>query len=239
MLLSSLMGFDFFSRTSNYSQMLNRITVFNFIISVVTIRVTRAGIPHLDALLSQLPETGEVMGVKISVGTILPALVIAVMSRAVKLHDRLSDLLRIRKNFDINQILLPFAVRTIGTVPDDKLALIEKHRESLMDKVFYAYASSSANRAVIDPHLIEAALDQWSWFWSLLEGSGVLIVAAIAFLISGSAPAACVISGIVGVFVSLMIWMYSQCGQNASKQITAILTDPERKNRIAEVFRAL
>jgi len=151
------------------------------------VHILREKIPSLGAVLSKLPQAGEIMGVKVSLGTILLALLIAFVSRAVKMHDRLSNLLRIRRNFDVREILVPLAVKTIGSPTEDKLARITRQRDRLMDQVFYQYVSSTRHPGEIDSHLIEGALDQWSWFWCLLETAALLTLTAFALVVSGAA----------------------------------------------------
>jgi hypothetical protein len=234
------MGSDLFKQTKDYSGMLNRIALFNFGVSLFVVALLRNQIPLFDRVLSKLPERGEIMGVKLSVGTILLAAIAAVFCRAIKFHDRISDLLRIRKNFDLNEILIPMAERTVGKpLSEEFLDRLDNQRERLMGKAFYQYASSSKEKAVIDPHLIETALDQWSWFWCLSEAMTVLSVSVIALLLYGKSTPALILIGIVACGAMLMIWMRAQCGKNAATEVEAILDDPERKTKVTEVFRAL
>ena len=234
------MGFDLFKRTTDYSSMLNRIALANFLISLLACTFLRKEIPGFDRILSKLPETGEVMHIKVSLGTILVAGFVAVFCRAIKFHDRISDLFRIRKNFDIAEILIPMAEQTIGKpLSDEFIARLYQQREGLMSKVFYRYASSSKDKAVIDPHLIETALDQWSWFWCLSEAIAVLLVSGIALLAYGEITPAFVLIAIVACCAMLMIWMRAQCGKNAGSEVAAILDDPERKMKVTEAFRAV
>jgi len=219
--------------------MLNRIAVFNFLVSVLAVYLLRSRIKSLDMLLSRLPETVEIIGMKLSVGTPLLALLVAVLSRAIKLHDRLSDLFRIRRNFDIQEILIPMAQKTVGPVSDHLARQIERYREHLMGKVFYEFASSSPNRAVIDPHLIHNALDQWSWFWAFFEGVTILTSSCLVLFLAGAFTVALIILAGIVAGVILLIWMRSQCDKNAAAEIAAILASPERKDKITEVFRAL
>jgi len=233
------MAFDYFSRTKNYSDVLNRIALCTFVTSLVLVHILRETIPSLGAVLSRLPEVGEIMGVKVSLGTILLALFIAFVLRAVRMHDRLSNLLGIRRNFDVQEILVPLAERTIGSPTGDTLVRIARERDRLMDQVFYQYVSSTRDRGNIDSHLIEGALDQWSWFWCLLETAALLIVTAFALAVSGAPDLAAILTVVVAGCVILMIGIRSLCGKNAAKQIEAILIDPERKAKIAEAFHAI
>src|SRR5690606_15472439 len=98
------------------------------------------------------------------------------------LHDRISDIFFIRRNFDVKHILLPTA-RNVGVNIDKEIInKIIKERRPLMNQVFYRYASSR-NEPVVDKHLIEKALDTWSWFWVFLEASIIALISSTLFLI--------------------------------------------------------
>jgi hypothetical protein len=106
-------------------------------------------------------ELGPVKGLKL-LYVVVPELV-AILSRFIKLHDRVSDVLGLRATIDVQWILLPLA-RGSGAMLDDTRELaVRLQRIGLMYKVFYPFVS--VPDAVVDRQLVRTALDNW-------EGSG-------------------------------------------------------------------
>jgi len=99
--------------------------------------------------------------------------VAAWISYSLRLHDRISDLFGIRARFDRNYILLPLAILTGSQLSAFQLNRMGANRDSLMRRVFYRYASTRAERPLVDRHDIEAAIEIWSWYWVLVEGTAV------------------------------------------------------------------
>ena len=101
-------------------------------------------------------------GLAIPLGTILPAFLIALVSRIFKLHNHLSNILGIRHRFDLEAILFPLAIATSIAFPVEKVRQIKKQRKDLMYKTFYKYASSSPSKAVM-----KRTTSPWLWINSL------------------------------------------------------------------------
>src|ERR1700694_1200174 len=158
-----------FERVTDYSKMLIRIMASTFVLSVLALWLLRTKIPELDAAIAaHLPTlTIKVLDLPVSFGTLFPAAAVTVLFRMFRVHDRISDLLRIRRRFDVKHILGPLAVGSLGNVSDEQLQRIRAGRDDLMYKVFYRYASSKT--PAIDAHFIEDALDWWGWYWCILE----------------------------------------------------------------------
>src|SRR5206468_2567149 len=79
-------------------------------------------------------------------------LLVAWIGYAVRFHDRMSDLFGIRKRFDRNYILLPLAILTRSQLSAFQLNRVDANRDSLMRRVFYRYASSRAEKPLVDKH---------------------------------------------------------------------------------------
>jgi hypothetical protein len=99
-------------------------------------------------------------------------------SYAFQLHDRLSDVFKIRHRFDRSCILLPLALLAGVKLSAMQLNAVDANRDTLMHKVFYRFASSRSDKPLVDRHDIEHALAAWSWFWILLEGMTLFVVSA-------------------------------------------------------------
>ncbi|MBZ5618797.1 MAG: hypothetical protein LAQ69_08755 [Acidobacteriia bacterium] len=156
--------------------MLNKIASVTFFVSIAALGLLSWQAPVLGALLPawrvKIPQTDAEIPVAVLVG----ALVVAGVSRLIKLHDRLSDLFGIRRRFDVHCILLPMAAASGAALPLDQQETVRNRRKVLMTKLFYQYASSSPRKSVIEQHAITMALDQWSWYWILVEASLLLFV---------------------------------------------------------------
>ena len=124
---------------------------------------------------------------------------LALFSRIIKLHDRLSDLLGLRERIDVDQILLPLAKGTGVALSADSRERLVKHRHKLMKNAFYKYAPD-ANDPSINKQYVADALDKWGWFWCFLEASVVVLFAAPVALVVAT-PAAAVAFLIVAVLI--------------------------------------
>ncbi len=100
----------------------------------------------------------------VNVSGLALALLVALASHIVQLHDRVSDVLGIRRRFDVNKILVPLAMLVGLKLTPDQIRIVRSKRDSLMREVFYRYASSGAENPLVDKHDIQHALAAWSWF---------------------------------------------------------------------------
>lgn len=156
------MSLNPFTTVGNYSAMLNKIAAWTFFVSLGAIWLVRSRLPCVNAVLGTMSFQIPVAGVDLPLGTLAPAFGIALISRVTKLHDRLSDLLGIRRRFDRQEILLPLASACGTTLSSDQLLRIDEKRSDLMGRVFYAYASTDSSKSKVDSHYVTMALDQWS-----------------------------------------------------------------------------
>src|SRR5262249_16958565 len=105
------MGFNPFASVCDYPGMLNKIATYTFFVTLLVVWFLRMEIPQVATVLSNLTlHVPLASGLTLPLGTVLPAFVGAFLSRVLKLHDRLSDMLRLRQRFDVAAILLPLAV---------------------------------------------------------------------------------------------------------------------------------
>ena len=228
-----------FERVTDYSKMLIRIMASTFVLSVLALWLLRTKIPELDAAIAaHLPTlTIKVLDLPVSFGTLFPAAAVTVLFRMFRVHDRISDLLRIRRRFDVKHILGPLAVGSLGNVSDEQLQRIRAGRDDLMYKVFYRYASSKT--PAIDAHFIEDALDWWGWYWCILEA---ICVALISAMLAGwyrhwRLCAAFSIAALIGLIGALVI--KRRCTRCAHREVNEILSDASRVIEIRSQFSAL
>lgn len=235
------MSFNPFATVSDYPTMLNKIAWYTFAVTLVCTIILRNTITQIDAWLSLLTLSIPVMsGLSLPLGTVLPAILLAFLSRATKFHDRISDVLRIRQRFDVNYILLPLALVSGATCNTEKIFIIRRHRETMMYQVFYKYASSGPNKAQIDSHYITMALDQWSWYWIVLETNVWLVLTSLAISIfSNQLVIAFILILVTFAFLALLRVIISLCSDYALQQVEQITLDPARRAEIQKAFNAL
>jgi hypothetical protein len=167
------------------------------------------------------------------------ALLVGGFSYAAQLHDRVSDLFKIRHRFDRGSILFPLALLVGAKLSEVQLNALDVNRVTLMHKVFYKFASSRADKTVVDKRDIEHALGAWSWFWILLEGM-VLLVSSAVIAIYFDAPF--LGSGFAAVFLIcwvLSILQYSRLERYARPQVQAIAANKDAAQEVKDAFCAL
>jgi hypothetical protein len=167
------------------------------------------------------------------------ALLAAGFSYAVQLHDRVSDLFKIRHRFDRANIFLPLAVLVGAKFSAMQLNAVDANRVTLMHRVFYKFASSRADKPLVDRHDIEHALDAWSWFWILLEGM-VLLIASAVIAIFFETPF--LGSGFAAVFILywiLSVLQYSRLERYVRPQVETIAGNKDAAQEVRETFCAL
>jgi len=234
------MSFNPFETVGDYPKMLIKIATSTFVAAILALALLRQQFAPVDKLLEPLsipiPVAG---GLDLPLGTVLPAFLLAGLSRIFKLHDRISDLFLIRQRFDVSEILFPLAIGSGASLNGDQIRAIRNGRESLMYKVFYKYASSTPGKAVIDSHYITMALDQWCWYWIVIEVTFLVFVLGATFLLTARyLLAATFFAGVLGA-VGVLQLIRNLCSDYALQEVEAILEKPQRKLEVGEVFRAL
>src|SRR5258708_11879882 len=93
---------------SNYPEMLRKLSTATFFVTAACLELLRSHVDYMDGALKHLdimtPAVPIFGPVKISIGIFLVAFVVACISEAVKLHDKISDVLSIRSQFDLRLI---------------------------------------------------------------------------------------------------------------------------------------
>jgi len=233
------MSLNPFATVKSYSAMLTKIATWTFFVALGVTVVLRVRWPLIDTALGKLGPKVPIAGVEFPLGTLVPAFAMALISRVTKLHDRLSDLLGIRRRFDRGEILLPLAAMSGAVLTLDQVEGIDAVRNNLMRQVFYAYASSDPSKSKIDTHYVTMALDQWTWYWIVLEALFVVgLSGAVLFLVgdhlAGGAAAWIVVAGF-----GVLQWIRTSCSQYATDEIREILKVDGAREAIRSVFSAL
>jgi hypothetical protein len=109
-----------------------------------------------------------------------------------------------------------------------------------MKRLFYDFASSSKDKAIIDDSLIKQALDWWTWAWICLECALVFACSsAIAFFFASYLAAfLMLVVGNALTGISLVI-IRKSCASTARAEVRSILDDQTRISTLREKLNAL
>jgi hypothetical protein len=112
--------------------------------------------------------------------------------------------------------------------------LVER-RHDIMRQAFYGYVSGS--QSVVDQHLVEQALDAWSWFWVGVEATFIFMVAGLGLVASGVFATGLQTLGGAMIFAAIGLpAMRNQCRRYAIAQVRAIVGDPVRAAAVRAAF---
>jgi hypothetical protein len=228
---------------SNYPEMLRKLSTAILFVTIGCLALLRTNVVPIDQnlqLLDVMTPAIPVFGpIKIPFGTFFIAFAFACISESVKLHDKISDVLKIRHEFDVRWILIPMALLSGAILNTAQFERLKLERRRLMGDAFYAYASSTPGRQVIDPHTITQALTSWSWYWLCAEAIVVIIPTAAALAYAGHFQYATALLAIVLALMLVMRFFRIDCSRYADSQIQQILNDNGRRSAVATIFNAL
>jgi hypothetical protein len=235
-----------FLSSKNYDEMLKKLAAFLFYETWIMTFLLR-GIPSVDAAFRSVESFGAIGTAlstipnheKLNLGGLAVALLIAGLSYAIQLHDRISDLFGIRRRFDRNYILLPLAVLVGAELSPRQLIALTRSRDNLMRTVFYPYVSSRNETPLVDKHEIERALDAWSWYWLLIEAIPLTLLGALIAAGFASYSLLCLFSMIFTI-LWLLAWLYYLRLESFSRsEIEAIAANSTARLAIRDAFSAL
>ena len=222
----------------DYSEMLKRIFYSSAIVGILCTLSLGYISPAVKKILDSSETKLDIGPISLPVVAVAIPLVFALLTRMMRLHNRISDLLHIREKFDINHVIVKLAEGVNFQVdPQIKMKLKEK-RDLLMRDVFYKYAPN-VEHAVINAQLVSSAFDNWGWFWCSLEASVIILISAFLawFLVNFKISLWYFGSFIICIFISFAF--YPSCKRTAQYEVEDILNNQNRKQEIREVFGAL
>lgn len=235
-----MMKLNPFDTISDYSKMLNKIASFTFFISLACFWMLTENIAILQTINSKLQFSIKIIDVPIPGFIVIASLLTAILARAIRLHDRISDMFRIRHYFDIYVILIPLALICGVSRSCDFIDRIAQNRKRLMSRVFYEYASSKSPNPAIDRHLIEKALDLWVWYWIVVEGVAVCVFAGTILLVFCRAYLQSAILFLLTTIALLFLpYIWILCRGAARSEIDAIAVNGSRCEAIRSEFNAI
>jgi hypothetical protein len=223
------------AQPENYSDMLERVFATTVVTGIVCTLIVASASPDAKALLDSVKteaEIGPVRGLKALY--VLVPIAIGVISRIIRLHDKISNLLRIRSRFDTRYILFPIAQLSGHKLDKSMKQRIRSVREAAMYKVFYPYAGFESPK--IDKQLVRTALDNWGWFWVSVESGFLFIITAIIVKAMGGNGQFWICLDVSLVIALLLLITWFACRRSADRQVRAIVDDSQRKLDIQTYF---
>jgi hypothetical protein len=231
---------------TTYKELLKKLALFLFLETLVSMFFLR-DIGAVDKALTALESYGRLGAAvtsipyfdKINIAGIVISAVVAFGSYAAQLHDRISDLFRIRRRFDRNYILLPLAALVGAKLTQTQIERLDIHRDAIMRDAFYKFASSRADTTVVDKHDIEHAVGAWSWYWVLIEGSALFIACAAVSVHCGNYLYGCGFLLMFCLYLFSAMLFYARLERYTHPQIEAIASNTEASQQVLGAFSAL
>jgi len=227
-----------FGQPGSYSDILQRVFWSSLATGLGCTVVLAKASPAVGELVDSIQteaDLGPVKGLKVLY--VLIPFVVALVSRIIKLHDRISDVARIRFIFDTQYMLFPLCRGAGVALTDARQASIRRNRVDAMYKTVYKYAGFE--KPAIDTQRVRTAADNWGWFWVLTESSFLLAVSSIILAVLWAQP---YMTGVLFVLLLVLILLLVQwraCVRSAKPQVDAILSDPGRKAAVQAYFSGL
>jgi hypothetical protein len=218
----------------SYSDILKRIYYATLLTTFACTMIVNAIAPGFFGFLESWDVEIKVGPIeKIKAGLVIIPFAVALPCRMFKLHDRISDLFGIRKRFDLTYVLRPLA-KTVGVEDSLDWKVIQRERDKIMNRVFYAYASF--NEPKIRKQMVQTAADQWGWFWCCVEPLAVLVLFAIICAFMGT----WLWVGVTLVFIALLLFVAShfwgEAKINARAQVDEIAATQVWRDEIRTEF---
>lgn len=230
-----------FNISKSYEDMLNKIGIFTWGFLIVSWYLIILSFPEFNQYINKfIKESFEIkssitiLGFELPFSFVIPT-AISIICRIIKLHDRVSDIMDIRLNYDCYNILAPLVEGSGSSIRS--LKKIKENRTDLMGKTFYKYAGYIS--PVIDEHLINMALDSLCWYWIIVEGLVVTLTTFIICIFSSKLDIIRMLFLIIIILIIACLGLRNACRKRTSLEVNAILDDVTRKNEIKAVFDAL
>lgn len=228
----------FIEQPDSYSDILVRIFTSSLMTGVACTIVLCIVSPDIKQFIESIPGQSDIGPFKgLATSYVLIPFIISLFSRAIKLHDKISNILRIRQKFDVEHILFNI-VRGVGMDINGTLkAFLKLKHQEVMYKVFYEYAGF--NEPKIDRQLVRSALDSWGWFWAALESSMILLITLVILFVYKKWYLFTI--GIIFMIslVCLLFFHWFECRTYALREVKAILSDDTRKREIKKYLTTL
>ncbi len=179
--------FEGLLNVENYKQMKKKISVWIFFILLLEIIVMdKRGFKVFYSIIPNFSLMIDMEFLKnVDVKLIIYPFLSAIFSFIFTIHDKISDVFRIRSGFEFRYIFSPITINILGKLPSSNKNVFMSDRHEIMRKMFYRYASSTDD-GIVQRHHIHEALTNWSWVWISLEAILFnIVLAAISIITIG------------------------------------------------------
>lgn len=234
----------FIGRTNDYSDMLNKLAGFVFWECVLCIALLRRH-QEFNTWLSSF-EQGLIPNDAIpenlrflSPLTLGISILVAIIFHFTQLHNQIQKPFGIRKRFDTEYILKPLALGVGVSISKSATRAFHATRHTVMQRIFYRYASSTKSDSLVDKHNIVQALWRWTWFWMFEEGALLFLTFAVIAVIFGIHSLFLFFVAVSFIFVLIMALIKPSLVRAARSQIEQILDNQEAKSDIWNQISAL
>lgn len=230
------MPLNFFKTVDTYGAMLNKLATANLFVGLLAFYFLSSQCPELKSWADGFTLDISIAGLKLPAGYLLPPLGMAIFFRVIKLHDRISDIFKIRSYYDWTYVLEPMKKSVESDASKDN---VMTNRGLLMTKVFYRYADSRDANPIVDRHLIEMVLDQLTWYWMIIETSFIIFIVFTSLIYTQSFEHALVVFYVgLGLIIFSKV-LQSSCSKYTAQEVNIILDSAPRKREIKEQFDAI
>ena len=220
-----------FESIDNYSKMIEKISKAVFVFSLLLLYCISCVNNEFKDFMETISfgATYEIFGVELNLALFYLPIIMGLLEHVFKIHDKVSDLFKIRKTYDKYVIINGLIKKTSANASVKKCN--GKMISKLMSKTFYQFASSTDPQ--IDSHYVTMALNEWCWFWIMLDTGLLLLALGVIFLVlnwSWIHFLSVILGFLFFCFVLLLIML--QTINYTNKEISAILSDEDRRVKI-------
>lgn len=122
---------NFFKTVNTYGAMLNKLAIANFFVGLISFYFITTQSSTLNDIATRFSQDISISGFKIPLGFLVPPVGLAIFFRIIKLHDRISDVFRLREFYDWEYVLKPI-MDAVESNLDKKTVMLNRGR--LMSK---------------------------------------------------------------------------------------------------------
>lgn len=220
-----------FGQPKDYSEMLKRIFYASLAVGITCTLILGSISSEIKEIINLSSKEWDLGFSTLPIIAVLIPFCIAVISRIITLHDKVSDIFKIRAKFDVNYILIPLFEGVGVAINDELKKTIRKQRHSLMRRIFYKYAPNVEN-ASINKQLISTAFDRWGWFWCFIEPTVIIFFSAFLAWYFGGFKNSLFFFIVTVLFILIAVLIYPSLRRVAKHQVDDILSNSDRINEI-------
>lgn len=220
-----------FNSPKNYMEMIEKISKSTFVVLLFLLYALTCINEEFLSFLKKISFGAEYkfIGITLNLALFYLPLLMGIFEHMFKIHDKISDLFGIRKRYDKNCIVLE--ILKYIEVDNNINSLSDKQIKNIMSIVFYRYASST--NPIIDTHYIYLALNEWCWYWIVLDTTDlILFIGGIFLFFNLNWINFWFILSVLTLLFILMHLLKLQVKQYSKSEVYLIFQDKKRKENI-------